>query len=134
MLAGLVSQAQTNQPVSVVNVLVLYTPQARNGAGGTTAILKQIDLAMLEADNVLQQSYAAARVQLALAARINYRESGSVSNDLARLRNPSDPVFRQAHQLRNQYAADLVCLVTETGSDYWYYGLQAGSTVASTGL
>ena len=97
---ALPSHAQTNPPVSVVNVLVLYTPQARDGAGGTAAILKQIDLAVLEANTVFQNSYAATRVHLALATRINYRESGSVSNDLARLRNPLDPILRQAHTLR----------------------------------
>jgi hypothetical protein len=121
------SYAQTIPPVSVVNVLVLYTPQARDGAGGTAAILKKIDLAVLEANTVFQNSHAATRVHLSLAARINYHESGSVSNDLARLRNAQDPIFREAHNLRNRFAADLVCLVTETGSDWWFYGLQGPS-------
>lgn len=121
------AQSQTGQPVSTIDVLVLYTPQAQKGAGGASALLNQINLAMVEANMVLQNSRVNARFHLALAAGINYQESGSVSNDLARLRNPQDRVFSLAHQLRDRYHADLVCLITETGNDWWFYGLQGPS-------
>ena len=121
-------EAAPSQTVSVINVLVLYTPQASAGAGGTSSILKQIDTAMVEANTVFQNSQINARVHLAHAAEINYHESGSVSNDLAWLCNAGSGVLAEAHQLRNQYNADLVCMVTETGSDWWFYGLQGPSS------
>src|ERR1039457_2676755 len=129
LLLSLVTRghAEPLQPVSVINVLVLYTPQASVGAGGTTSILKLIDAAVVEANTVFQNSHINARIHLALAARINYLESGSVSNDLARLREPGNSILGQAHQLRDQFGADLVCLITETGSDWWFYGLQGPS-------
>jgi len=108
-------------------VLVLYTPQAAAGAGGTAVLWNQINEAVVEANTVFQNSRVSTRIYLANVAQINYSESGSVSNDLARLANPNDSVFKTAHALRNQYQADLVCLITETGSDYDFYGLQGPS-------
>jgi hypothetical protein len=82
---------------------------------------------VVEANTVFQNSRVNARIFLVKVAEINYRESGSVSNDLARLRNPNDTVFKQAHTWQSQSGADLVCLITETGNDYEFYGLQGPS-------
>jgi len=119
--------AESSQPVSVINVLVLYTPQACAGAGGKAAMLREINTAFIEANTVFQNSHINARVHLAMAAAINYVESGSVSNDLARLCNPGKGVLAQAHLLRDSVGADLLCMVTETGDDWWFYGLQGPS-------
>lgn len=116
------------QPVTLVDVMVLYTPQARDGAGGTAAIRTNIDTAFFEANSVLQNSLVNVRLRPAYVGEIAYTESGSVSIDLAHLRNPSDFFLGQASRLRDQYAADLVCLVTETGDDYDFYGLQGPSS------
>ncbi len=115
------------QRVTLVDVLVLYTPQARDGAGGTTALLKQINVALMEANNSFQRSRVNVRVRVPLAVRINYLESGSVATDLERLRNSSDGFMDSVQTLRDRYAADLVCLVTETGDDWYFYGLQGPS-------
>ncbi len=117
----------TVQPVIPVSLLVLYTPQAAAAAGGTNALLKQISIAVVEANTVFQNSRVSTRLYLAHATLVNYHESGTVSNDLARLRNPNDKVFQNAHLLRLAYGADLVCLITENGSDYQFYGLQGPS-------
>jgi hypothetical protein len=90
-------------------------------------MLKQIDAAMVEANIVFQNSRVNARVHLARATEINYMESGSVSNDLAQLTNPGNGILAQVHRLRDQVSADLVCMITETGSDWWFYGLQGPS-------
>lgn len=119
--------APTVQPVIPVSLLVLYTPQAAAAAGGTNALLKQINIAVVEANTVFQNSRVSTRLYLAHASLIKYAESGTVSNDLARLRNPHDKVFQNAHWLRLMYGADLVCLITETGRDYEFYGLQGPS-------
>jgi hypothetical protein len=115
-------------PIAVVDVMVLYTAQARAGAGSPIAIQTAIDLAMLEANRVFQNSHINARLRLVYKGEINYIESGSVANDLARLRTPGDGYLEEAQALRDAYAADLVCLITETGPDYLFYGLQGPSS------
>ncbi len=122
------AKAQPVQPVSVIKVLVVFSLQAATNAGGTEAILRQIDFAAVEANTVFQNSSVNARIRLVQASQINYTESGSVASDLARLRNPADVVFARVHRLRNELGADLVCLITETGSDYSFYGLQGPSS------
>src|ERR1051325_8945883 len=123
------ASASTEPPqrVSVVNLLILYTAQARAGAGGTSAIRRQIDQAILEANEVFQNSHANVRIHLSLAAQASYQESGSVSTDLERLRNPTDGFLDIASKLRDAFGADLVCLITETGNDWIFYGLQGPS-------
>jgi hypothetical protein len=119
--------AQEAQRVWVVDLLVVYTPAARAGAGGTAGIQSQIQGGLLEANLVLQNSRVNARLRLVHMAEITYDESGSVSTDLARLRDPKDGFMDEVHALRDQRAADLVCLVMERGDDWWFYGLQGPS-------
>lgn len=86
LLALLVAPySRAEQPVAVVDVLVVYTPQARLGAGGGSAIEAQISLAAAEANFVFQNSKAKVRLRLAHAAEIAYTESGFLANDLNRL-------------------------------------------------
>jgi hypothetical protein len=124
-LAG--ALAQSTNKVTVVDLLVVYTPAARLGAGGNQAIQSSIQTAVMEANLVFQNSRVNARFRLVRSAEVDCEESGSVSNDLARLRDPKDGFMDEVHTLRDQYAADLVCLVTETGLDWWFYGLQGPS-------
>src|SRR5436309_1720853 len=97
-------------PVTIVDVMVLYTPLARASAGGLDTIETQIEQAAAEANFVLENSRANARLRLVHKSEIVYTESGSVATDLARLRLSNDGFLDEAHSLRNQYAADLVCL------------------------
>jgi len=110
--------------VSVVDVMVLYTPQARTGAGSEAAIRSQVDVAMAEANYVLQLSRVNARLRAVHVAEVPYIESGRLLTNLIRLQLTSDGYLDEVHALRNQHRADLVCLITENGSDYWFYGLQ----------
>ena len=119
--------AQFTNKAVVVDLLVVYTPAAREAAGGSDAICSQIQSSLLEANFVFQNSRVNARLRLARAAEVDYVESGSVSNDLERLRNPHDGFLDDVPSLREQCAADLACLVTETGSDWDFYGLQGPS-------
>src|SRR5438874_1451855 len=112
------ADAQSANPVTVIDLLVVYTPAARAGAGGTEAIQSQVHGALIEANLVLQTSRINARLRLARSAEITYLESGSVLTDLDRLDKPHDGYMDDVHDLRDHVAADLVCLITETGSDY----------------
>src|ERR1019366_6063983 len=121
------SGTQAASEVSVVDLLVVYTPAARGGAGSTQAIESQVRQGVVEANTVLQNSLVNARIRLVGWSEIAYQESGSVSTDLERLRAAHDGFMDEVHPLRDQLGADLVCLVTETGEDWWFYGLQGPS-------
>ena len=94
-----------------IDVAVVYTPGAREAAGGTAAIEAAIDLMLAETN----QAYAASAVtqRLALVARseVRYTESGSGRIDRDRLADPSDGHMDEVHDLRDRIGADLVHLI-----------------------
>ena len=98
-----------------VDLAVVYTPAAREAAGGTAAIEAVIDLMIAETN----QAYAASGVRhnMALVARaeVPYAETGDSSIDLDRLRDPSDGHMDEVHALRDRSGADLVHLLLEEG-------------------
>src|SRR5580765_504422 len=112
------ASAQTRDQVSVVNLLFLYTPEARQGAGGISALHKQIDQAVLEANTIFHNSRANLRVKVGLVAMVNFPESGYGTQDFNRIMDPNDRFFKPIRSFRATAKADLVCLVTETSSDY----------------
>src|SRR6266436_624878 len=111
-LLGLVSQAsaQIRDQVSVINLLVLYTPEARQGAGSISAIHKQIEQAVLEANTIFQNSQANLRIKLCLVARIDFPESGYGTQDFNRIMDPHDRFYKPIRSFRATAKADLVCL------------------------
>ena len=94
-----------------IDVAVIYTPAAREAAGGAAALEAVIDLMVAETN----QAYAASGVhqRLALVARseVPYRETGVGFFDLRRLRDPSDGRLDEVHDLRDRVGADLVHLI-----------------------
>ena len=100
---------------SVLDVMVVYTPAARIGAGGTAAIESLIELGVAETNRAFEQSDVMPRLFLVHMAEVAYTESGSASTDLFRLTEPADGYMDQVHIWRNQYNADFVKLIIETG-------------------
>ncbi len=100
---------------SLIDVFVAYTPAARAGAGGTTAMEALVNLAIAETNQAYLNSGAIQRVRLAGTAELAYTESGDMSNDLNRLRQASDGHLDQVHALRDGSSADLVHLIVESG-------------------
>ena len=112
--------APTGDQVSVINLLVLYTPEARQGAGGISALYKQIHQAVLEANTVFQNSRANLRVKVPLVVGLDFPESGHPDEDFNRMMDPHDPHYQLLRSFRAAAKADLVCLVTETFSGGFY--------------
>ena len=98
-----------------IDVAVVYTPAAREAAGGTAAIEAVIDLMIAETN----QAYAASGVRhrMALVARseVAYDETGDSALDLVRLENPSDGHMDAVHAMRDRTGADLVHLIFDEG-------------------
>ncbi len=99
---------------SIIDVLVVYTPAARQAAGSTAAMLAEIDLAVADANVSYENSLVSQRLHLVRAVEVSYVESGSVSGspgDLQYLQGSSDPYLNNVHTLRDSYGADAVVLI-----------------------
>lgn len=102
-------------PISI-DVLVVYTPQAKTGAGSATAMDTLIDLAVLEANQSYVNSAANLRLNLVYKGEVAYTESNNFSTDLARLQNPADGFMDSVHALRDSLHADMVSLIVNASS------------------
>ncbi|MBA4421920.1 MAG: hypothetical protein C0390_02320 [Syntrophus sp. (in: bacteria)] len=97
---------------ATIDVLVAYTPAAKNAAGGTAAMLSLIALAVTETNAGYSQSVVSQRIRLVHQPEVSYTES-DWNTDLERLKGKTDGYMDNIHALRDQYGADLVVLITE---------------------
>jgi hypothetical protein len=102
---------RTDDDGSIIRVLAVYTTDARVLAGGTAAIQGLVDLAVAETNTAYENSVINPQIELAHTQEVSYNESGQPSTDLSRLRDPDDGFIDEVHELRDQYAADLVSLL-----------------------
>ena len=113
------SLSSTSDDGSVIDVLVLYTPDSKIGAGGTTAAIEStIELAVAETNQAYQNSEVNQRLFLTHMAEVDYIEAGSSTTDLSHLRSPSDGVMDHVHALRDEYHADAVVLIVENAGGF----------------
>jgi hypothetical protein len=108
------SASAAGAPTNVLlDLLIVYTPAAREGAGGTEGMNALIDAAVAEANLAFENSRVNAQLRLVHRAEVDYVETGDISEDLDELEE-GDGSLHIVHQLRAQYRADLVCMLTET--------------------
>ena len=105
----------TTNLVSVVDLLFLFTQEAVEGAGGEDQLNNIMTLALAEANLAFQNSRAGIRVREASRIFVDYEESGILTTNLNRLKDPFDGFLDDIHDFRNEHKADLVCLITENG-------------------
>ncbi len=101
---------------SLIDVMVVYTPSARQAAGGTTQMNNLISVGVAETNQGYANSGVIQRIRLVHAREINYTESGNFSTDLDRLTSPSDGFADEVHGLRDSVHADLVSLWVNSGT------------------
>ena len=115
---------------SLVDLLVVYTPAARAGAGSTSAIAALIALGVSETN----QAYAAvgltSRLRLVGTAEWSRTEGGSANSQLSALRSATDVAA-----LRNSLGADLVMGIENNLTDACGIGylMTTLSTSSATG-
>lgn len=102
-----VSSAVSPGP-TVMDALVVYTPQARDGAGGESQIETVIQNAINITNTAYENSQVDARLHLIHTQQINIDDSGSSSVDLRAIRNSTT-----AAALRDRYGADLVAMIVQ---------------------
>ncbi len=95
---------------ATIDVAVVYTPGAREKAGGTAAIETEIDLMVAETNEVYRTSGVRHRLALVARSEVAHAETGG-GRDLEHLADPSDGVLDEAHDLRERSGADLLHLI-----------------------
>ena len=112
------------EPDVTIDIAVVYTPAAREAAGGAAGIEAEIDLWIAETN----EAYAASGVNLRLAlvdrSEVAYTEIDP--DDIYRLADPSDGHLDEVHALRDEVGADLVHLIVSYSVDYPVCGIAAG--------
>lgn len=101
----------------IIDVMVVYTPAAKNAAdpvnGNTNAIMAAINLAVSESNTAYEQSQVNTRIRLVYAGEVAYTESldgSDFDTELRRLTDPGDGFLDEVQGLRDAYGADLVSL------------------------
>jgi hypothetical protein len=97
---------------STIDVMIMYSPQARIAEGGTAKMLQLIDLAVSETNQAYINSGIAQRIRLVYTGETSASESGNFNTDLSRL-TFTDGYMDEVQQLRNDYRADLVSLIVK---------------------
>ena len=100
-----------------IDVAVVYTPAARDAAGGAAAIEAEIDLMVAETNAAYETSGVRHRVALVDRSEVSYAEAGDSEIDVDRLRDPSDGHLDGVHALRDRVGADLVHLIVGKADD-----------------
>ena len=103
----------TDDDGSVIDVLVVHTPAARDAEGGTAQIQALVDLWVAETNRAYADSGVVQRIALVGREEVDYVESGDPIDDLYRLRDPRDGHVDEVHDIRDAYAADVVNLIYE---------------------
>ncbi len=100
---------------SVIDMLVVYTEEARLGEGGTAAIEALIALSEAETNQAYANSLITnTQINVVLTYEVDYIESGSSGTDRAALTDPSDGFMDEIHDLRMEYAADVVAMIVNS--------------------
>jgi hypothetical protein len=99
-----------------IDVMVVYTDNARSTNGGTDGINALINLAIHETNWAYSRSDVFQRVMLVHTQEFNWIEDGDDGGYLSDLRGKTDGVADDVHALRDEYGADMVSLIYDTGS------------------
>jgi hypothetical protein len=92
--------------------MVVWTPNARVGAGGTSAVQSLVELAVANTNIAYENSLIGTRLRLVYSGEVAFTETpAAVATDLSALAAPADGTLDGIHALRDQYGADVVTLL-----------------------
>jgi len=97
---------------AIIDLMVVYTDDARLNAGGTTNMVNLINLAVSETNNGYERSNIIQRMNLVHTAEVSYADDSSFNWNTAlnNLTN-NDGVIDEVRLWRDTYGADLVVLI-----------------------
>ena len=97
----------------VIDVMVVFTDDARVGATSSDAMAADIQLAVAQSNQSYKNSKINQRLRLVHMEEVSYVESGDTEEDLDRLKSKTDNFVDNVHALRDTFGADTVVMVTE---------------------
>ncbi|MCB9815029.1 fibronectin type III domain-containing protein [Candidatus Nomurabacteria bacterium] len=116
--SNVTSSAESDQFVDsgeTIDILVAYTPEAKDKEGGVSEIESKILTAVTETNDAYMRSGINVTLNLVhMVEAEGYEEVGSMNTSLSRLRSPYDGYMDEIHRLRDQYAADQVVLIVKS--------------------
>lgn len=101
---------------STLDVLVVYSPEARVAAGSVAAIEAIIELSVAESNVAYASSNVSQGLNLVHMYESPEAQQAGFSNNLNNLRSTSDGYLDGVHALRDEYHADFVQLIIEDAS------------------
>lgn len=113
-LAGQSAQL-TAAGMTMVDLLAVYTPAARDQVGSVDDIQWSIEQAVIDTNRAFSNSRINVAIRLVATGLVDYEESGYFDTDLERLYYTSDGYMDAAHTWRDRYGADLVTLFASDG-------------------
>ena len=115
--SGSVDLAASSSPTAdistSIDIMVIYTDDARLAAGGTDSIKATIQTALNETNTAYVLSGVKTQLRLVHVEEIAYAETGNIAMDLANFTGSYT-----VKSLRNTYGADMVGVITESGGIY----------------
>lgn len=104
-----------------IRVLVAYTSssQTKTMTDFNRTMQEHIDLAIAESNQGYANSLVAARLQLACLYETGATETTAIENDVDDFRNNGDGFADEVHTLRNEYDADMCCLIVDGRDTAW---------------
>jgi hypothetical protein len=118
---------------TVVDVMIVYTPAATEWASTNGGIGNVIGQAMQRANEAHTNSDTQVFLNLVHDAEVDYTESTVSTNYDVDLDSLTDGDIENVHAWRNDYAADLVCMLTYS-TNYGGYGWLLNTTNGSPDL
>ena len=106
-----------NGEAHLIDILVVYPTAVRSEAGNTSDVEATIASAVADSNLCYRKSLVPIQLRVVHMAEVNYTPTGTLNIDLDRLKEKNDGYIDEVHDLRDQYGADLVCLLT-TDSDF----------------
>lgn len=107
------AEVSAAEGIVIIDVLAVYTPQARDAVGGVSNVEAMIQNAVDVANTAFRDSASTARLRLVHTALVEHDDSGDLSSDLNWVKNDSEVA-----SLRDQHYADLVGLIVEDGGGF----------------
>lgn len=102
---------------TVIDLMVAYTPLARQANGGTAGINALIQSSVATTNTAYQNSQVQQTLRLVHTTETYYSESGTLGTDLGRLANKTEGFMDELHATRNAVKADLVSLIVTGSAD-----------------
>lgn len=111
-LAGICDIGNTCPAASIIDLMIVYTPDAEAKWGGNSNTVANITQAVTNMNiSMTNSGINNVTFRLVHTEKVTYTESGNFSTDLSRLAGTSDGYMDNVHTLRNQYGADMVSLI-----------------------